>query len=483
MTVFEPVIGIEVHAQLLTKTKLFCACANAFGDGPNVHTCPVCLGLPGALPVLNKKAVELAMMAGLALNCSIQHTSEFARKNYFYPDLPKGYQISQFDAPICLNGHIDIDVNGKKKRIGITRIHIEEDAGKLVHQGAEAIAGSTHSWVDLNRASVPLIEIVSEPDLRSPEEAKAYMMALHLLLKYLGICDGNLDQGSMRADANVSIRPMGASDFCTRTEIKNLNSFRSLERAIVSEINRQTQVVNAGQKIIQQTRNYDDTTQTTSPLRSKEEAHDYRYFPDPDLIRLVVDDLSITAIAQAMPELPQQKKERFVSTWQLSPDDANVLIHCMDMLRYFEEAVALDARVSPKEICKWVVGDLNALLKESPQGFAQTRLSPAHLVSLIALIQAGDISGKIAKQLLEPMISSGKMPQILVQDMGLSQVSDVAALQEVIQLVLANNEETVQKIKAGKSNSIDFLIGQVMKHTKGKAKPDLVRSLLQDALA
>lgn len=478
MSNFETVIGIEVHAQLSTKTKLFGSSSTQFGDKPNSNVDPVCLGLPGALPVLNKEAVRMAVMAGLALNCKIRLQSVFSRKNYFYPDLPKGYQISQFDKPICEDGFLDIEVNGKIKRIGITRIHMEEDAGKLVHQGAESIAGATHSHVDLNRAGTPLIEIVSEPDIRSAEEAKAYMEALRQIVQHIGVCDGNMDEGSLRADANISIRPVGSEAFGTRTEVKNLNSFRSLERAINVERNRQIELVESGGEVVQETRNYDDNTQTTSSLRSKEDAHDYRYFPEPDLPPLVLTEAYVNDIKELLPELPKVKAGRYQSEYGLSDFECKVLLNDISIDRYFNNCVHLVDSHLVKEVCKWIVGDFNALLKEATDCFESTKVKPEQIVELVVLIDKGTISGKMAKDILAKMVETGERPEKLVAESGGGQISDENALQEVVVQILKENMDVVEKIKAGKTNSANFLMGQVMKATKGKAKPDLVRDLI-----
>ena len=379
---FEPVIGIEVHAQLKTNTKLFCGCSTAFGNAPNSNVCPVCLGLPGALPVLNQEAVKMAVMAGLALNCDIQETSVFSRKNYFYPDLPKGYQISQFDLPICLDGHLDIALKDTEKRIGITRIHMEEDAGKLLHQGADGVAGATHSLVDLNRACTPLIEIVSEPDMRSAAEARAYMETLEKVLIHLGINDGNLEEGSLRADANVSIRPKGQLEFGTRTEVKNINSFRSLERAINYEIQRHTEVILSGGEIVQQTRNYDDASGTTTVLRDKEDAHDYRYFPEPDLKPLVVTTAEVKAIEAALPELPSSKQHRYINEFGFTPKEADIIISDVPLCQYFDATVqASSSSVSPNEIKKWMLGDFVANLKDKGEDYQSTKVGIPHFLS------------------------------------------------------------------------------------------------------
>ncbi|NDC83349.1 Asp-tRNA(Asn)/Glu-tRNA(Gln) amidotransferase subunit GatB [bacterium] len=477
---YEVVIGIEVHAQLTTNTKLFCGCSTQFGDLPNTNVCPVCLGMPGALPVLNKRAVEYSVMAGVALDCTINRTSVFSRKNYFYPDLPKGYQISQYDQPLCLGGGLDITVDGRSKRIGITRIHMEEDAGKLLHQGADTISGSTHSHVDLNRACTPLIEIVSEPDIRSAAEARAYVETLRQRLLYLGICDGNMDEGSLRADINISLRPTGSDQFGTRTEIKNVNSFRSIERAIHSEVARQTALLQAGTPVVQQTRQYDDATQSTRPLRDKEDSHDYRYFPEPDLYPLTISDEWITHIRSQLPELAEQKAARY-GELGLSQFEIDVLLSDPSVSRYFESVTALGGR--PKDSAKWIVGDINAAFKETKQSFDDTRFSPDRLVELLALIESGKISGKMAKDILVECITSGKSPAESVAASGASQISDTSELTQIVDKILDQNLDVVEKVKGGKSNSADFLMGQIMRETKGRAKPDLVKSLIADRIA
>ncbi len=479
---FEAVIGLEIHAQLKTQTKLFCACSNAFGDPPNTNVCPVCIGLPGALPVLNAKVVELAIMAGLATQCTIANESVFSRKNYFYPDLPKGYQISQFDRPICESGHVTIPSETGPKRIGITRIHIEEDAGKLLHQGAEAISGATHSHVDLNRSSVPLIEIVSEPDIRTAAEARTYAETLRQLLLHLGVCDCNMDEGSLRFDANISIRPKGDPKFGTRTEIKNMNSFRSLERAVISEISRQETVVKAGGVIVQETRHYDDFTQTTRSLRSKEDAHDYRYFPDPDLIPLRVSAARIEQIRSQLPELPTAKSDRFIALG-LAEFEVGCLVDDPEMAAYFDACLAITSDVTPLAIAKWVVGDLNALLKSEGHRFANSPISATLLVDLTTLIHSGKISGKMAKELLPKMRETGKSPSALVAESGNAQINDPNIIRPIIEKLVAENPDVIAKVKGGNLRSADFLIGRVMQETKGQAKPDLVRQLLTEAIA
>ncbi len=479
---YEVIIGLEIHAQLNTQTKLFSSASNAFGNKPNSTVSPVCLGLPGALPVLNEAAVKKAILAGLALHCRINQTSIFSRKNYFYPDLPKGYQISQFDQPICGPGYLEISVSEQTKKIGITRIHMEEDAGKLVHQGAEGIAGATHSLVDLNRAGSPLIEIVSEPDIRSSKEAAIYMATIHELLVHIGVCNGNLEQGQLRCDANVSLRPVGTSTFGTRTEIKNLNSFRSVERAINSEIKRQTEVLSSGGIIVQETRNYDDMTQTTTSLRSKEDAHDYRYFPEPDLPPLVISDRVLAEVKATLPELPQVKRERYKTVLKLSKEVIKVLMGDIQIDHYFNKILHLNSAqkesVAAQDIAKWVVGDVNALLKENGQSFSQTLITPERLLELINMIQSGAISGKMAKSILPKLLTETTPLTAIIEADGGGQISDESALLDVISKILDNNSDVVLKIKNGKTQAAGFLMGQVMKETQGKAKPDLVRSLI-----
>ncbi|HOQ43649.1 MAG TPA: Asp-tRNA(Asn)/Glu-tRNA(Gln) amidotransferase subunit GatB, partial [Smithellaceae bacterium] len=414
---FETIIGLEVHAQMLTDTKIFCNCSTKFGGVPNSHTCPVCLGMPGVLPVLNKKVVEYAMMMALATNCTINPSNSFARKNYFYPDLPKGYQISQYAYPLAEHGYVWIDMDGKQKKIGITRIHMEEDAGKLIHD-----ENNPFSYVDLNRTGVPLIEIVGEPDIRSPEEAAEYLKRLHEILVYLEICDGNMEEGSFRCDANVSIRPVGQKEFGTRTELKNMNSFRNVQRALEYEVKRQQYLVENGEPIIQETRLWDDAQGATNSMRSKEEAHDYRYFPDPDLVKVVVDEEWIKKIRESLPELPVAKRERFIKEYQIPAYDAGVLTADKALALYYEDVVRLCGK--PKQASNWVMGDVLRFLNEEKRDIRQCPISARSLADMINLIEEGTISGKMAKDIVEDMYHTGKPPQDIIREKGLVQITD-----------------------------------------------------------
>jgi len=473
---FEPVIGLEVHAQLKTRSKIFCGCSTEFGAAPNTHTCPVCLGMPGVLPVLNKTVVEFAIRMGLATNCRISEESRFARKHYFYPDLPKGYQISQYEKPIAENGHVDIQINGTQKRIGITRIHMEEDAGKLLHD-----AGESFSRVDLNRTGVPLIEIVSEPDMRSPEEAVAYLKKLHAILRYLDICDGNMEEGSFRCDANVSIRPRGQHNFGTRTEIKNVNSFRFIDKAIQYEINRQKDVLMDGGEVIQETRLWDSAKNITVSMRSKEAAHDYRYFPDPDLLPLVIHNDWIQQIRSDLPELPDDRRQRFVDQYDLPAYVADVLTSAKETADYFE--ACLKKGVPAKPVSNWVMGPLMAVLNTSGKTISDSPVSEEHLAELVLLIEDGTISGKIAKTVFEEMVQFGQSPKTIVSEKGLVQVSDASAIEPLIRDVLARNPKEVGDYKCGKEKVLGFFVGQVMKASRGKANPQMVNEMLKKMLA
>jgi aspartyl-tRNA(Asn)/glutamyl-tRNA(Gln) amidotransferase subunit B len=472
---FEAVIGLEVHAQLKTKTKIFCACSTAFGAPPNTHTCPVCLGMPGVLPVLNKKVVEYTLRMALATNCEISAESRFARKNYFYPDLPKGYQISQYELPIAQHGYLDIEIDGGRRRIGITRIHMEEDAGKLSHDPGRPV-----SMVDFNRTGVPLIEIVSEPDIRSPEEAGAYLRQLRSIVRYLGICDGNLEEGSFRCDANVSIRPKGADKLGTRTELKNLNSFKHVEKALRYEISRQKEVLIDGGQVVQETRLWDPDKNKTTSMRGKEEAHDYRYFPDPDLLPLVIDDEWIQRIQSSLPELPDQKRSRFIAQYGLPAYDADLLTSDRELADYFEDCAGKFAQ--PKTVSNWIMGSLLGILNAMGRTIAESPVSPDSLAALLELIDADVISAKIAKTVFDEMAQTGKTAAQIVEAKGLVQISDTDAIEDVISKVIAGSPREVEAYRNGKTKLMGFFVGQVMRETKGQANPKLVNEILKRKL-
>ena len=472
---FESVIGLEIHAQLATQSKIFCSCSTQFGNPPNESTCPVCLGLPGALPVLNRRVVEFAIRLGLATNCTIRLDSQFSRKNYFYPDLPKAYQISQFDRPICENGWLDIELEGQTKRIRITRIHMEEDAGKLIHE-----EHGDSSFVDLNRAGVPLLEIVSEHDLRTPEEAKAYMEKMHSIVTYLGIGEGDMEKGHFRCDANVSLRPMGQEKFGNRTETKNLNSFRFVQQAITYEIARQTEDILDGKRILQETRLWDSVKKNTYSMRSKEEAHDYRYFPDPDLPVVKISSGFVEQIRDQLPELPDVKKRRFMELFGLSTYDAEVLVADKEVAEYFEEVVATNA--DPKLVCNWISGELMRLMNENKVDIRNVGIPANSLASLINFLHEGSISGKIAKTVFEEMVQSGEDPATIIEARGLKQVSDEGALRRLLETLLENNPKQVKQYRTGKTQIKGFFVGQVMKETRGQANPQIVNQLLEKLL-
>lgn len=472
---YEVVIGLEVHAQLKTKSKIFAPDKNEFGQEPNTLTSPITLGMPGVLPVLNKECVNMGILTGLALNCEIPSRCKFDRKQYFYPDLPKGYQISQYDEPICVNGHIEID----GKRIGITRAHLEEDAGKLVHAGANGIAGSTYSLVDLNRAGTPLLEIVSEPDMRSSEEAKNYMEELRNIVRYIGVCDGNLEEGSMRCDANISIMPKGSKEFGTRAEIKNVNSFAALQRAIEYEIERQIEIVEEGGEVVQETRLWDDASRETRSMRGKEDAHDYRYFPEPDLMPLEISREWVEEIRAKMPELPNQKRKRYQEIG-LSEYDASVIVEQMGLALFFDKVLELGA--NPKTAVNFIMGEITAYLKGEHIEITDTKLTPDNLAELISLIEKGTISNNIGKQIIIEMMKDGTKASVIVEKKGLSQISDEGAIKELVQKVVDAHPNEVEAYKNGKTNLLGFFVGQVMKETKGRANPKTVNQLIKEII-
>jgi aspartyl-tRNA(Asn)/glutamyl-tRNA(Gln) amidotransferase subunit B len=476
---YETVIGLEVHVQLTTRTKIFCGCSTEFGRTPNSQTCPVCLGLPGALPVLNRKAVELAIRTGLATNCRIAPRSIFARKNYFYPDLPKGYQISQFELPVCEHGWLDIDLeDGGVKRIGITRAHMEEDAGKLIHGETPETAGS--SLVDLNRACTPLLEIVSEPDMRSADQAIAYLKKLHQIVVYLGVCDGNLEEGSFRCDANVSVRPHGQKAFGTRAELKNINSFRFIKQAIEYEVERQIDLIESGGEVIQETRLFDSNTGMTRSMRGKEEAHDYRYFPDPDLVPLVISQEWIEEVRATLPELPEAKRRRFVEGLGLSTYDAEVLAADRNLADYFDACVTLAK--DAKSCANWVMGEVLRKHKETDTAITSAPVTPEMLSGLLARIADDTISGKIAKTVFEQMWKNGEPADRIIEAQGLKQVTDTGEIEGLVDQVIAAHPEQVGEYLSGKDKLIGFFVGKVMQASQGKANPGMVNQLLKKKL-
>ena len=476
---YEAVIGLEVHTELQTTTKIFCGCKTSFGAEPNTNVCPVCLGLPGVLPVLNKRVLEFAVRAGLALNCEISRFSKFDRKNYYYPDLPKNFQTSQFDLPICERGHLDIEVNGEKKQIRITRAHMEEDAGKLVHHGT-SITDSDYSLVDYNRTGTPLLEIVTEPDMRSAKEAVAYLEKMRAILQYIGISDCRMEEGSLRCDANVSVRPVGQKELGTKTEIKNINSFKGVEKAIEYEALRQAEILEDGGKIIQETRTWDEKEGVTKSMRTKEEANDYRYFPEPDLAPFTVSEEYIEDIRKTLPELPDERRERYIANFGLSSTDAQYMTNDKDTSDYFEKVVAAGA--DPKASVNWIMGEFASQLSNAGIEIAKAPVTPENLAKLLALIAKGTISGKIAKKVFAEMWKDGADPEEIVKAQGLVQISDTGALKELVVKVIANNPKAVEDFKAGKKKAVGALVGQIMKETKGKANPKVSNELLNDEL-
>lgn len=476
---YEAVIGLEVHTELQTKTKIFCSCRTSFGADPNTNVCPVCLGLPGVLPVLNKKVLEYAVRAGLALNCEISRFSKFDRKNYYYPDLPKNFQTSQFDLPICEHGYLDVEVEGEKRRIRITRAHMEEDAGKLVHHGT-SITDSDYSLVDYNRTGTPLLEIVSEPDMRSAKEAVAYMEKMRAILQYVGISDCRMEEGSLRCDANVSVRPVGQKELGTKTEIKNINSFKGVERAIEYEAMRQAELLEDGGKVVQETRTWDEKEGVTKSMRTKEEANDYRYFPEPDLVPFTLSDEYIENIRKSLPELPDARKERYMKEFGLSSEDAVFMTNDKATADYFEAAV--DAGADPKACVNWLMGEFASQLSTDGIEIAKAPVSAENLAALLKLISKGTISGKIAKKVFATMWKEGGNPEEIVKAQGLVQISDTAELSKLVDEVVGKNPKAVEDFKAGKKKAVGALVGQIMKATKGKANPRVINELLNKKL-
>lgn len=477
---YEVVIGLEVHTELRTATKIFCGCKTSFGAAPNTNVCPVCLGLPGVLPVLNKKVLEFAVRTGLALNCEISRFSKFDRKNYYYPDLPKNFQTSQYDLPICEHGHLDVEVDGKNYTIGITRAHMEEDAGKLVHHGT-SITDSDYSLVDYNRTGTPLLEIVSEPDMRSAKEAVAYMEKLRAILQYCGISDCKMEEGSLRCDANVSVRPVGQKELGTKTEIKNINSFRGVERAIEYEAMRQAELLEDGGTVVQETRTWDEKEGVTKSMRKKEDANDYRYFPEPDLVPFTVSEEYIENIRKGLPELPDARKARYVSELGLPSYNAEYITNDKDRADYFEAMEAAGA--DPKEAANWLMGDFAKLLAQNNLEIKDAPVQPEDMAELLKLIAKGTISGKIAKKVFSDMWESGKSPDVIIKEKGLVQISDTGALEALADKVIAANPQSVADFKAGKKKAVGFLMGQIMRETKGKANPQAVNAILAKKLA
>lgn len=473
---YEPVIGLEVHAQLNTKTKIFCGCPTDFGANPNDHVCQICLGMPGVLPVLNKRAVECAIRAGLALNCEISELTKFDRKNYFYPDLSKGYQISQLDKPICKSGHLVI--NGRSIRIN--RAHLEEDAGKLVHAGAAGLHGSDYSLVDYNRGGVPLLEIVSEPDIETPEEAKAYLTELRNILRALDVCDGNLEEGSFRCDANVSIRPVGSKELGTKAEIKNMNSFRSVQRAIQSEIDRQIKVVEDGGRVVQESRLWNDADGATYPMRSKEEAHDYRYFPEPDLVPLSIDRKWVADIKASLPELPDAKRQRYVNEHGLSMDDAIVMVENGELCEFFDAAVKLGTPAKPA--ANLLIGPTTAYVNDNNLEFSAIKMTPQNLCDLIKAIETGKLGSTNAKKLLVELLASSGDVDKLIDEKGLAQLSDEGELRKMVQEVLDRSQSQVEQYRSGKTKIRQYFFGELMKVSKGKANPEVTNKILDELL-
>ncbi len=470
---YEPVIGLEVHIQLLTKTKIFCSCSTDFGASPNTHVCPVCLGMPGVLPVLNKQVVEYAIRLGVALNCKINRFSRFARKNYFYPDLPKGYQISQYELPILEGGFVEIYTDGEFKKIALERIHMEEDAGKTIHKG-------DGSYVDLNRAGVPLLEMVSMPVMHTPQEAGEYLRSIRKIVRYLGICDGNMEEGSMRCDANISVRPKGETKLGTKAELKNMNSFKHVEKALEYEIERQITAIENGEKIVQETRLWDEKAGITKSMRSKEEAFEYRYFPDPDLVPLLIDDEWVENVKKEVPELPKERLERFMRDYSLKFDDARILTDEKQLADFFEEA--LGSSSNHKAVANWILSELLGYLNKDNKSVTDTLVKPKDIGELVELIDSNTISGKIAKTVFKDMYETGKSPKQIIDEKGLVQITDTKLIEDLADKIIASNPKAVSQYKSGKKNTIGFFVGQIMKETKGKANPKIVNEILSKKL-
>ncbi|WP_438349131.1 Asp-tRNA(Asn)/Glu-tRNA(Gln) amidotransferase subunit GatB [Paenibacillus sp. FA6] len=473
---YETVIGLEVHVELHTNSKIFCGCSTEFGAPPNTHTCPICLGHPGVLPVLNRQAVDYAMKAAMALNCTIADRSKFDRKNYFYPDSPKAYQISQYDQPIGEHGWIDIEVNGETKRIGITRLHLEEDAGKLTH-----IDGGYASLVDFNRVGTPLVEIVSEPEISSPEEARIYLEKIRAIMQYCEVSDVKMEEGSLRCDANISLRPYGQKEFGTRAELKNMNSFRGVQKGMEYEEFRQAEILDDGGVVVQETRRWDEGQGKTISMRGKEQAHDYRYFPDPDLVTLHIDGEWKQRIRETIPELPDARKERYSTQYGLPSYDAAVITASKPLADFFEES--LKYTEDAKSVSNWIMGDLLGYLNSSNLELSEVKVTGQGLGEMIGLIEKGTISNKIAKTVFKEMLESGKLPQQIVEEQGLVQISDEGAILGIVEQVVAANPQSIEDYNAGKQKAIGFLVGQVMKESKGKANPAMVNKLLVEVLS